>query len=74
MDDSHHRYDLRFGSIQSPGRKPRERLGAATTMMPSDFLRDEPQPIGHILWQYTDALILIEALLPIDTRTWTYDR
>ena len=51
---------------------PREYSPLATTM-PSDFLREEPQPIEHILQQYTDVLIPMEALLPIDSRTRTYD-
>ena len=51
---------------------PRWYSPLATTTIPSDFLREESQPVEHILQRCTDALILMEALLPTYTRTRTY--
>ena len=53
---------------------PRWYSPLATTTIPSDSLRREPQPVEHILQRCTDGLILVEALLPTYTRTRTYDR
>ena len=60
-------YDLKWGLkllVVAKQPSPRWYSPLATTTIPSDFLREEPQPVEHILQRCTDALILMEALLP----------